>query len=255
LTLMATRVKVEHRRMKGWFEMRKALLWAMLVMFVAAAGLFVGCGKKTHPVKVFVDPSFAEGGSEKIAVFPFSSALNPAADPNRLAPKTFDQLFRTELNKRNDYQWVSPSSVEYMLQGGGLREDAERFVGEWRTKHQADVDFLRKVGTALQVDGILIGVVDLWQQDQVDVRENAAAASYVGATVTVFDVKDGHVLFEATDEDVLEGVRSEDRNKQIIRSGSGQIYSDPTGGLYKAPPLEEVALRVAQALAASIPAR
>jgi len=255
LTLMPTRVKVRRRRMKGRSEMRKVLLWALLVMFVAAAALLAGCGKKTHPVKVFVDPAFAEGGSEKIAVFPFSSALNSASDPNQLAPKTFDQLFRTELDKRSDYKWVSPSSVEYVLQGGGLREDAERFVDNWRKKRQADAEFLKKMGAALQVDGVLIGVVDLWQQDQVDVRENAAAASYVGATVTVFDVKDGRVLFEASDEDVLEGVRGEDRDKQIVRSGSGQIYSDPTGGLYKAPPLEEVAVKVAQALAASIPAR
>jgi len=235
--------------------MRKALLWVVVVMLVAAAGLLAGCGKRTHPMKVFVGPSFAEGGSDKIAVFPFSSALNTAADPNQLAPKTFDELFRTELEKRNDYKWVSPNSVEYVLQGGGLRADAERFVDNWRTKRQADTEFLKKIGTALQVDGVLIGVVDVWQQTQVDVRANAAAASYVGATVTIFDVKDGHVLFEATDENMLEGVRSEDRDKQIIRSGGGQIYSDPTSGLYKAPPLEEVAVKVAEALAASIPTR
>ncbi len=235
--------------------MRNALLWVMVAMLVVAVGVLAGCGKKTHPVKVFVDPSFSEGGSDKIAVFPFSSAVNAATDPNQLASKTFDDLFRTELEKREDYKWVSPSSVEYVLQGGGLREEAERFVDNWRKKRQADPEFLRKIGAALQVDGVLIGVVDVWQQDQVDARENAVAASYAGATVTVFDVKDGKVLFEASDEDVLEGVRSEDRDKSIRRSGSGQIYSDPTGGLYKAPPLEEVAVKVAQALASSIPGR
>jgi hypothetical protein len=128
-------------------------------------------------------------------------------------------------------------------------------VDAWRKNHQVDAEFLAKMGKALQVEAVLIGVVELWQQDEVDARENAAAASYVGATVTIFSTRDGSVLFEAADEDMLEGVRSEDRDSQMIRSGSGQIYSDPTGSLYKAPPLDEVALKVAQALAGSIPAR
>ncbi len=232
--------------------MRKVSFWMAIGLLVV---LLVGCGKRTHPVKVYVEESFSQGGAEKIAVFPFSTALNTASDPNRLAPRTFDQLFRTELDKRTDYKWVAPGSVEYALAQEGLAKDAERFVDDWRKKREANTEFLTKIGKTLQVDGVLIGVVELWQQDEVDARENAAAASYVGATVTVFDVKDGKVLFEASDEDMLEGVRGEGRDSQIVRSGSGQIYSDPSGSMYKAPPLDEVAIKVAQALARSIPTR
>lgn len=235
--------------------MKKVTSWALCAVLVGLVGFAGGCGKKTHPVKVVVDPSFQTGTVEKIAVFPFASALTPAADPNNLAPRTFDQFFRAELDKRNDYQWVAPTSVEYALESEGLKEDAKRFVDTWRKNHKADAEFLAKMGKALQVDGVLIGVVELWQQDEVDPRENAAAASYVGATLTIFDVKDGRVLFEAADEDMLEGVRGEDRDRQIVRSGSGQVYSDPAGSMFKAPPLDEVAIKVAQALAASIPAR
>jgi hypothetical protein len=232
--------------------MKKILLCVAMGLLVGVSG---GCGKKTHPVKVYIEETFGKGGLERIAVFPFSSALNPVSDPNNLAPRTFDQLFRAELDKRGDYKWVAPGSVDYVLDREGLTGDAERFVDDWRMKRQVNAEFLAKMGQALQVDGVLIGVVELWQQDQVDVRENAAAASYVGATVTIFDVKDGKVLFEASDEDRLEGVRGEDRDSQIRRSGAGQIYSDPTGSLYKAPPLDEVAVKVAQALARSIPVR
>jgi hypothetical protein len=233
--------------------MRRLLYW--VVFGVVSVALFAGCGTKTHPVKLFVDESFSKGAIEKIAVFPFSSALNAASDPNRLAPTTFDQLFRTELDQRKDYKWIAPGSVEYVLNQEGLGTDAARFVDDWRKKREVDKEFLATIGKALQVDGVLIGVVDVWQQDEVDPRESTAPASYAGATVTVFDVKDGKVLFEATDEDRLEGVRSEGRNAQIVRSGSGQIYSDPTGAVYKAPPLDEVAIKVAQALARSIPTR
>lgn len=232
----------------------KKLALSVLLMFVA--GWLASCaGGRSHPVKVYVDETFTAGTDGKIAVFPFSSAVSAAQDPNRLAPRTFDQLFREALNEREDYNWVSPGSVEYALSQQGLEQEAQRFIDQWRKTRQVNDKFLTDIGQALQVEGILIGVVELWQQDEVDPRENAAAATYVGATVTIFDVKDGKVLFEASDEDMLESARSEDRDSQIVRSGAGQIYSDPTGSLYKAPPLDEVAVKVAEALARSIPAR
>jgi hypothetical protein len=225
---------------------------AFLCLVIAA--VMVGCGK-THPVKIKVDPSMDEGTIEKIAVFPFSSALHQTADPDGVAPRTFDQLFRQQLDKREDYQWIAPSSVMYALEGEDMQEAAEMFIDDWRMKHQADAEFLKRLGTALQVDGVLIGVVELWQQDEVDVRETATPTTYVGATITIFGVKEGKVLFEASDEDFLEGARSENRDKQIVRSGAGQIYSDPGGSMYKAPPPDEVAIKVVQALVRSIPVR
>jgi len=126
--------------------MKKVMSWAPYALLVVLAGLSAGCGQKTHPVKVVVDPSFQTGAVEKIAVFPFASALTPAADPNNLAPRTFDQFFRTELDKRNDYQWVAPTSVEYAIESEGLREDAEKFIDSWRKSHQVDAEFLAKMG-------------------------------------------------------------------------------------------------------------
>ncbi len=234
--------------MKGWYAMRRVLLCVMV------AGLLYGCGK-THPVKVVVDPSFESGNLSKIAVFPFASAIHHTADPDGIAPRTFDQLFRAELDKREDYQWVSPTSVEYAVKREELKEGYERFVDTWRKKHQADAEFLAKLGDALNVDGVLIGVVELWQQDEVDVRETATPTTYVGATVTIFDVRDGKVLFEASDEDFLEGARSENRDQSLIRSGSGQVYKDAGGSAYRAPAPEEVAIKIVAALVASIPAR
>ena len=169
------------------------------VLYLVIAVVMVGCGK-THPVKLEIDPAMESGSVEKIAVFPFSSALHQTADPDGAAPRTFDQLFRQALDTREDYQWVAPSSVSYVLEGEGMEADAETFVDNWRKKRQADPAFLKKLGDALQVDGVMIGVVELWQQDEVDVRETATPTTYVGATVTIFDVNDGKVLFEASDE-------------------------------------------------------
>jgi hypothetical protein len=218
------------------------------------ASLLLGCGK-THPVKVVVDPEFQSGELDKIAVLPFLSALHQTADPDGVAPRTFDQMFRDELDQREDYQWISPTSVEYAIHREKLDEDYEEFVDTWTKRHEADPAFLARLGDILQVDGVLIGTVELWQQDEVDVRETATPTTYVGATVMIFDVRDGRVLFEATDEDFLEGARSENRDQSIVRSGSGKIYKDAGGSAYQAPPPEEVAIKVVAALVSSIPAR
>lgn len=228
--------------------MRRVLPWLMV------AGLLWGCGK-THPVKVVVDPSFESGDASKIAVFPFSSTLHHTVDPDGVAPRTFDQLFRAELDKREDYQWISPTSVEYAIKREKLEEDYENFIETWEKKHQVDKEFLAKLGDALKIDGVLVGVVDMWQRDEVDVRETATPTTYVGATVTIFDVTDGKVLFEASDEDFLEGARSENRDQSIVRSGSGKVYKDAGGSAYQAPAPEEVAIKVVSALVSSIPAR
>ncbi len=228
--------------------MRKALFLVLIV------GLLIGCGK-SHPVRVQVAPSVESGSIEKIAVFPFASAIHQTADPDRVAPRTFDKMFREELDKRSDYKWLSPSTVAYALEREDVAEATQELVDAWRKNHEVDVEILSRIGEILQVDGILIGVVDVWQQDQVDVREAATPTTYVGATVTIFDVKDGHVLFEASDEDFAEGARSEDRNEQLIRSGSGKSYSDARGSSYRAPEYDEVAIKVVKALVTSIPVR
>jgi hypothetical protein len=229
--------------------MKRVLSW---VVCVALVGLAAGCGNKTHPVKVIVDPSFHKETIERIAVFPIASALSPTADPDGLARTTFDQLLRGELDKRQDYHWLGPTSVEYALDTEGLKNDAKKFVDGWRNNHRADTDFLAKMGKVLQVDGVLLGVVELWQQE--------AGAAYVAATITIFDAGDGHVLFEAADEDMAKGAKSEARNVEIIGRGSTTADRRATETVVRShtgwtPLPDEVAIKVAQALVASIPSR
>jgi len=227
--------------------MKRALLFAALAVLVLA----VGC-KKKHPGRVVIDPTMTDGSISRIAVFPFASSLHSADDPGGEAPKTMDNLFRLELDNRDDWVFMAPTSVQYALQTERMEEAAARFVETWRTTKTVDMDFLTAADAAFQVDGIMIGVVDLWQKDEIDVAESSAATTHVGATVTIIGM-DGTILFDASDEDFLEGVRSEERT--VIRSGSGQVFSDPGSSLYKAPAYEEVALKVVKALVYSIPSR
>jgi len=225
-----------------------------MLVFVFAA-LVVGCGNKTHPVKVHVDPDLDSGAIERIAVFPFSSSVHDSDDPDEMAPKTMDRLFRKELDARGDYKFISPSSVEYALRGAGLDQEAKQFIDTWRRKKEVDENFIRRAAEALEADAVIVGVVDLWQKDEVDYRETSTPATYVGATITLFRLEDGKMLFEAADEDFLEGATSEAGDRGAMISGSGAVQSDRASNMYKAPEFEEVAVKVARALALSIPRR
>ena len=235
----------------------KGVISALVCMGMTGFAVFgAGCAPKGASVKVLVDPSFKAGNIERIAVFPFTSTLSVTDDPYDLAPKTLDPLFQTALEQRTDYEWMSPASVGYAVDRDGLREDAARVVEGWRKKHKADAEIIAKIATALGVDGIMFGVVDLWQKDEADSREKSSASiSYVGATVTVFDGDSGHMLFEVSCEDKLEAFRGENREMWVARSVGGLVQSDRTDDIYKAPPLEEVAVKVAQSLAESIPSK
>ncbi|MFQ5511944.1 MAG: hypothetical protein ACE5EO_08850 [Candidatus Krumholzibacteriia bacterium] len=228
--------------------MKKYMMLAIFPLLIA------GCGKK-HPVKVFVDPSIKEGSIEKIAVFPFASSLNHTDDPDDVAPRTMDLLFRGELDNRSDYKFMSPSSVAYALQGEGLGDEADRFVERWRKHAQVDSDFLVKLSKALRVEAVMIGVVDLWQRDEADYRENTTPTTYVGATVTILSTRDGAILFQASDEDYLEGARTETTDRSVSRTAAGSVRRDPGAKVYRAPEPKEVAIRVAKALASSLPVR
>jgi hypothetical protein len=225
-----------------------------VLLLSALLALLTGCQKK-HPVKVFADPSIKTGTVEKIAVLPFTSALHHSEDPDGVAPKIMDGLFRDRLDARTDYMFSAPTSVQYAIDREGMGEEANQFVDGWRQRRVADPEFLSWLSNMLRVDAVLVGVVDLWQKDEVDVQENATPTTYVGATISIIDISDGKILFQASDEDHLEGTRTETTDRVPIRSGSGKIYRDPGANIYRAPDYEFVAIKVVNALVSSIPVR
>jgi hypothetical protein len=230
----------------------------MALVFAATA---VASCQKQHPVSVRVDPRFnkVEEGTfaiEKIAVFPFLSALYDTDDPDGVAPALMEQLFMPFLDARTDYHFISPSLVRSAVEMSGLQAEFGAFAGTYPRTDEPDAKFLADLAKALQCDAFLVPVVDLWQKDEADYRENASSATYVGATLTVLDgrEKPGAVLFRAVDEDYIEGVRSETADRTVVRS-AGIVRSDDGEKLYKAPEFEAVAIKVAETLAGSLPAR
>lgn len=235
-----------------WFWTRCASFARFLVLLVAVVGIVSGC-QRQHPIKVKVDPAF-ETGAEKIAVFPFLTALHESDDPDGLAPATMNKYFTPALDARKDYKLISPNTLSYAVEQQELGAGYQRFVAEYPKTGKADSEFLGALADALRCDAFLIPVVDMWQKDEVDFQENATPSTYVGASIVVVDRTGNTVLFHATDENYIEGARSETGDRGVI-SSAGRVRSDEGAKTHRAPPFEEVAIMVINALVGSLPPR
>ena len=166
-----------------------------------------------------------------------------------------DRYFTPELDARADYIFISSGTVRFAIEGNETLEPLyAKFLEEYPRTGKINPEFLSGLAAALNADSFLIPVVDVWQKDEVDYQENATPTTYVGATVTVVDATGENVLFRATDEDYIEGARSETSDRGIVSSG-GVVRSDSGSRAYRAPPFDEVAIKVVSALVGSLPER
>lgn len=230
--------------------MKQLILTIMLAGAVAAA---VGC-QKEHPMSLEIDPVMEQSGELKIAVFPFMSALLESDDPDGLAPATMEKHFKPALDGRNDYTFISSGTVKYAIESDELRDRYRAFLEEYPRGRKIDPEFFQQLADLIKADAFLIPVVDVWQKDEVDYQENSTPATYAGATITIVDATGQKILFRATDENYIEGARSETADRGIV-STAGRVRSDAGAKTHRAPPYEEVAILVIDALVGSLPPR
>jgi len=229
-----------------------------LGLLIAAAAL-LAC-QRQHPVNVYVNPRFDDTGAdgrkvvEKIAVLECASSLQHADDPDNIAPELLTKYLVPALNDRSDYKFIAPATVEYSIQKTSSLEAYKKMLKAYAMSDKPNMEYLKPLAAELQCDAFMIPVVDLWQKDEVDPKENATPATYVGATITVISASDGSVLFRATDEDYSEGASNETSDRQVV-NGSGAVYSDLGAKTHRAPPFEDVAVKVANSLASGLPQR
>jgi hypothetical protein len=231
--------------------MKRSLVFLATVLLFAS---MFGCQKK-HPVKLNIGPAMKAGTITTIAVFPFTSAIHHADDPDKVAPKMVEKVFFEELELRSDYKFVTPNTIEYAVQVNGLESANEKFLQAWPKKQTPDMEFLTALTDVLKCDAFMIGTVDVWQKDEADFQETATPATYVGATITCINSKTGEIVFLASDENYLEGARTVKEERQVVTGASGNVYKDLGEKMYKAPPFEDVVPTVVKALVRSLPRR
>jgi hypothetical protein len=229
------------------------------LVFLVLGSMLLAC-RPQHPVSVYVNPRFDDAGAngqkpvEKIAVLECASSLAHADDPDNLAPQTMAKYLVPALNDRTDYKFIASSTVDYAITKTSSVEQYEKMLKAYAMSDKPNMEYLKPLAAELQCDAFLIPVVDLWQKDEVDPKENATPATYVGATITIISAIDGSILFRCTDEDYIEGASSETTDRSVV-GNQGAVRADLGAKTHRAPPFEDVASKVAASLASGLPAR
>ncbi len=232
--------------------MKRVLLVSLAVLLTCS----LGC-KPKHPSMVKIDPDFDPNEAGTILVAPFISSITEGEDPDRESERITNRLLWEMLSERMDHTFLSPEQMRLAVRRSRLDDAFERFKLDWITKHTADVDFMRGIKDALNVDLILIPHVYLWFKDEADYREEGTASStQVGITLSLVDPTSGLIVWEATDENFKEAVRTEgDRTRVVVSGWDRRIDGVTVSGrdMYGAPPFEDVSVLVLEVLVGAIP--
>jgi len=233
--------------------MKKLMAVSALVLLVC-----IGC-KPAHPSKVFADPSFEPNKVSGILLAPFLSTIPEGEDPQRQSERIMNKTLADLLTERADYKFISAEQFQGAVARGALGEKYAAFKEAFATKHAIDKDFLQQLKVQLNVETLLIPQVYQWHKVEADYREAAARSSItqVGATLTLVDMGSGTILWESSDENYREAVRSEDRDV-VSDAGIGRRVSGVTEtgkDMYAAPPFQDVANLVLQSLIGALPPR
>ena len=233
----------------------KRIVTAVMLLALAAG---MGC-KPQHPSKITVDPEFDANRLGSVLIAPVVSSISEGVDPKRESERVMNRILLELMAERTDHKFLSPEHFKLSLRKEGLDEAYERFKHDWVTKHEADPAFLARIKGDLDISAILIPHVYLWNKDEADYREEGAASSTsVGATLTLIDFTSGKIVWEATDENYKESVRTEGNRVQVDGGGFVRRVSGVTStgrDMYAAPPFEDVAVLVLQVLVDAIPQR
>ncbi len=232
--------------------MRNVLIVALSVLLLCS----VGC-KPKHPSMVTIDPGFNPNEAGTILVAPFISSITQGEDPNRDSERLTNKILWEMLSMRADHTFLSPEQMRFAVRRSDLGDAYKQFKLGWITKHEADIDFLRSVKEALNVDLMLLPQVYLWFKDEADYREiGTASSTQVGVTMTLIDPASGMIVWEATDENFMESVRTEGGRSRVVSAGWDRRVDGVTAtgrDMYAAPPFEDVATLVIEVLVAAIP--
>jgi hypothetical protein len=230
---------------------------AIFLIAITAFGL-AGC-RSQHPASVTVEPGFNPGEHATILVVPVISTITRGEDPKRESEKIPNRVLWELVSERYDYKFLSPEQFRMVVAKAGLGDRLTVFETKWSREHVVDLELCRAVKAELDVDLLLVPVVYLWHKDETDYREAAAAsATQVGMTLSLIDPENGHVVWEATDENVKESVRSEGDRVQSSTAGIDRRISGTSvsgSDIYAAPPFDDVTIMVLQALVGAVPER
>ena len=225
------------------------------VILAAAIIAFAGC-KPQHPSVIKVEPDFDPGNVQSILVLPVISSVSQGEDPRRESESIPNRVFWNHISELREYTFQSPETFKMKMYAAGMNDAIDEYNEKWATDHVVDENLLQ-VLSSLNVDMILIPHIYLWAKDEADYRETgSASATQVGMTISLVDPETGRIMWEATDENYKESVRTEGGRIQASSGGINRRISGTSMSgkdIYAAPPFEDVVVLVVSALVEAIP--
>ncbi|MBN2071544.1 MAG: hypothetical protein JW814_08820 [Candidatus Krumholzibacteriota bacterium] len=216
---------------------------------------FAAC-KSQHPSVIKAEPDFDSGKIQSILVLPVVSSVTRGEDPDRESERITNRVLWEHVTELDDFTFQSPETFKIKIYAENLGDRIGEFNDKWATSHTADVDFLNALST-LNVDLIMIPHVYLWLKDEADYREEgSSSATQVGLTVSLVDPATGRIMWESTDENTKESVRTEGNRVQAMSGGINRRISGTSMSgkdIYAAPPFEDVVVLVVSAIIDAIP--
>lgn len=168
---------------------------ARLLGMLSCAVFATACASATATINSYVDPTYARGGIESIAVFPIRNG--------RFAPSEAQQINRriaTVIHARDpELRIMSTPEAISLLNEHGLADDWAVFLENYVASGVPDANALRDFGTALGVGAILQGeIVNVFQRD----GEFGGDKGQTRVTVrfTILDCEHGRMLWEASSD-------------------------------------------------------
>lgn len=235
------------------------------IMLVALAGCGGDAGRKgggQHPLTNSLDPVIATLDLRTMAALPFASDIRDDEDPDNVAAGMVESAFYRALGVSSGHAIITSSEVQRVIEQRKLEGAMASFYKGWiGNQSEVDTDFIRTVATAMEVDAVVAGVVDVWHQQPVDITETGTARTTIGILIGVFDGKSGKRLWLGRDENFKDAIRytPNESNSELARTEArGQMERSnlrTATGAYAPPDFSDVLDLVVGPLAAAFPKR
>ena len=227
--------------------------WHMLPILLLVLVSLAGCKGATggaqsgHPTALFVDPAFVAAEAMRL---PIVSYENTSTNPD--ASTYFFQHVEDALREKPAYTILGTWAVDRDVRRKKLKEQHQALQAQWREGRTFEPSTLREFGTAFGTDLVMGIELTEWESVEIDVNVEGYSHSDVAATMKIFDVHTGKLLWEATDRMELKSPHwdpsSGGGRKDELGIVRGQSRVVP-----QAPPVDEAARRVAVNLVSSLP--
>jgi len=214
---------------------------------IVAVFLLSGCAAREamHPLSSYVVPDFGSKAVKVIAFMPLAEREGTLNASEIVLP-----LIEARVQQKTAYIFLSQEEVAGRVMRTGLKDRYDRVVAGWKSGGEPAKDDLVALGKGVSADAFLFGNVFVWSKEKVQQNVEGTSDTQVGIRLSLVSSSTGEKLWEASDEQVSKSARySPQSGIGTHVDQAGMVRQSSAGsGVPDAPPFEEVASRVLDAL-------